>query len=43
MATEQAPPVDFSSEYHYVLADLKRLGLIALGLFALLIVLALVV
>jgi hypothetical protein len=40
-AIPQTPPVDFSVDYHYVLADLKRLGLVAAGLFALLVVLSL--
>ena len=40
-ATPPAPPVDFSVDYHYVLADLRRLGLVAAGLFALLVVLSL--
>jgi hypothetical protein len=35
--------VDFSKEYHYVIEDLKRIGLTAAGLLILLIVLALVV
>jgi hypothetical protein len=34
--------VDFGSEYRYVLADLKRLGILALAMFVLLAVLALV-
>jgi len=45
--TEQAQPaivgggaVDFRSEYRYVLADLKRLGILAVAMFALLIVLS---
>lgn len=33
---------DFTSEYRYVLGDLKRLGIIAASMFATLIVLALV-
>jgi hypothetical protein len=40
-AIPQTPPVDFSVDYHYVLADLKRLGLVAAGLFALLVILSL--
>jgi hypothetical protein len=40
-APEQAKEVDFSVEYHYVISDLKRFGLLALAMFALLIVLAL--
>jgi hypothetical protein len=32
--------VDFSSEYHYVVEDLKRIGIIAAGLLVLLILLA---
>lgn len=38
----QTPPVDFAVDYHYVLADLRRLAITAAGLFALLVVLALV-
>jgi len=34
--------VDFRTEYHYVIEDLKRIAIFAAGLFALLIVLALV-
>jgi hypothetical protein len=34
---------DFSAEYHYVLSDLRRLGLLALAMFATLVVLALVI
>ncbi len=36
-----ATAVDFTSEYRYVLGDLKRLGIIAASMFATLIVLAL--
>ncbi len=40
----QAPEqVDFSQEYHYVIQDLKRIAIIAAGLLALLIVLALLI
>jgi hypothetical protein len=35
--------VNFSEEYAYVVEDLKRIGLIALALFVLLIVLALII
>jgi hypothetical protein len=35
--------VDFSSEYRYVLSDLKRLGLLAAAMFATLIILALAI
>ena len=42
-ASENAQEVDFAQEYHYVIADLKRFGLLALGMLALLIVLALVI
>ena len=34
--------VDFQVEYHYVLADLKRFGILAVAMIALLVVLALV-
>jgi hypothetical protein len=40
-AKVEASEVDFSSEYHYVVEDLKRIGIIAAGLLVLLIVLAL--
>ena len=33
--------VDFSTEYHYVLNDLRRFGILAVAMFATLIVLAL--
>jgi len=35
--------VNFSEEYYYVIEDLRRIGLIALALFVLLIVLALLI
>jgi hypothetical protein len=42
-AREAAPKqVDFSTEYHYVVEDLKRIAIIALGLLVLLIILAFV-
>jgi hypothetical protein len=34
---------DFASEYRYVLGDLKRIGVLAAGMFATLVVLALVI
>ena len=34
--------VDFSTEYHYVVSDLRRFGILAVAMFATLIVLALV-
>ena len=34
--------VDFASEYHYVLSDLKRFGILAASMVVLLVVLALV-
>ncbi len=34
-----APPVDFRQEYRYVLADLRRLGFLALTMFVTLVVL----
>jgi hypothetical protein len=37
---DQAPEVDFATEYHYVLSDLKRFALLAVAMFALLIILA---
>ena len=38
-----AKEVDFKTEYRYVLADLKRIGIVAACMFATLIVLALVI
>jgi hypothetical protein len=38
-----AKQVDFAAEYRYVLEDLKRIAIIALALFVLLVVLALVI
>lgn len=38
---EKAP--DFTVEYQYVISDLKRFGLIAVAMFVLLVLLALVV
>jgi len=35
--------VDFATEYHYVLGDLKRFAILAVAMFATLMVLALVV
>jgi hypothetical protein len=44
LAANMAPkPVNFSEEYHYVIEDLRRIAIIALGLLILLIVLALVI
>ena len=39
---QAAAKVDFASEYHYVINDLKRFALTALAMFATLIILALV-
>jgi hypothetical protein len=39
----KAKEVDFAHEYHYVIEDLKRIGIIAIGLLVLLVVLALVI
>lgn len=41
-AVEQVKEVDFATEYHYVLSDLKRFWTLALVMFGMLIVLALV-
>ena len=41
-AEAQAKQVNFASEYHYVVEDLKRIAFYAAGLFALLIVLAII-
>ncbi len=38
--TVQQPAVNLAEEYHYVIADLKRIGLIALAMLVLLVVLA---
>ena len=38
-----AKEVDFSSEYHYVIEDLKRIAITAAGLLILLVVLALLI
>jgi hypothetical protein len=40
-APEPASKVDFATEYHYVVSDLKRFGLLALAMLGLLIALAL--
>ncbi len=37
---KKAPVVDFAEEYKYVLGDLKKIGLIAAGLFGVLIILS---
>lgn len=39
----KAAPVDFATEYRYVLGDLKHIGVLAAAMFATLIVLALVI
>ena len=39
----KAAPVDFATEYRYVLGDLKHIGVLAAAMFAVLIVLALVI
>jgi hypothetical protein len=41
--SQEAEQVDFSQEYHYVVQDLKRIAIIAAGLLALLVVLALLI
>jgi hypothetical protein len=44
LAVDTAPKqVNFAEEYHYVIEDLRRIALIALGLLILLIVLALII
>jgi len=40
-AAVKAAAVDFASEYSYVVSDLRRLGILAVAMFATLIVLAL--
>ncbi len=42
-APTKAVPVDFATEYRYVLGDLKHIGVLAAAMFAVLIVLALVI
>jgi hypothetical protein len=42
-APEVVKEVDFSKEYHYVIEDLKRIGIIAASLLAVLVVVALIV
>ena len=39
----RAAPVDFKAEYHYVYSDLKRIGILAAIMFAVLIAMALAV
>ena len=39
-AKKEADFVTFKDEYHYVFGDLKRMGVLAAGMFALMIVLA---
>ena len=41
-ASSEAKKVDFSEEYRYVVSDLKRFGVLAIAMFATLVVLALV-
>lgn len=41
-ASAPAPKIDFATEYHYVLEDLKRIAITAAGLLVLLIALALI-
>jgi hypothetical protein len=38
-STAPAQPVNLNEEYHYVLSDLRRMGLLALGMVGLLFVL----
>jgi hypothetical protein len=42
-AQAPAKAVDFATEYHYVVEDLKRIAVIALALFVLLIVLVFII
>jgi len=42
-AAASAKEVDFRTEYRYVLGDLKRIGILAASMFAMLVVLALIV
>ena len=40
--TGKTEKLDFGAEYHYVIRDLRRMGLLAAGMFVLMVVLALV-
>ncbi len=42
-ASSSSKSVDFSTEYHYVLGDLKRIAIVAAAMLATLVVLALIV
>jgi len=42
-AAQPAKKVDFATEYRYVLTDLRRFGILAVSMFATLIVLALII
>jgi len=41
--SQAAEEVDFRQEYHYVVEDLKRIGIIAAGLFVFLLALVLII
>ena len=40
---QREPTVDFAAEYHYVVDDLKRIGILAAAMFATLVALALII
>jgi hypothetical protein len=42
-AQPAAKEVDFAQEYHYVVEDLRRIAIIALGLFLLLLVMVFII
>ena len=44
-AVAQSPKkqVDFASEYHYVIGDLRKMGILAAALFAVLIILSFII
>lgn len=42
-AEEPSDGIDFAAEYGYVLGDLRRIGLLALAMFATLVALALII
>ena len=43
VASLAVPATDLRAEYHYVITDLKRIGVTAAAMFALLVVLALII
>ena len=43
MAQSPKKQVDFASEYHYVIGDLRKMGILAAALFAVLIILSFII